>query len=106
MNSKRTYVVLLGAALAASLMSAAADAPKHSQRPRATLLVSGLASGSGSTIGPDGALYVTEGAAGRVSRINPHNGHVSTFATGLPKRVVDIAERWTSRSSDGRRMSS
>jgi sugar lactone lactonase YvrE len=90
MKSKRTFLVLLSAALTTSLIPVAADAPGHSHRPKATLLVSGLASGSGSTIGPDGALYVTEGVAGRVSRVNPRNGDVSTFATGLPKRVVNV----------------
>jgi len=39
-----------------------------------------MASGSGSTIGPDGALYVTEGAAGRVVRVDPHSGHFTTYA--------------------------
>jgi hypothetical protein len=88
MNSKRKFLLLLSATLATSLVSVAADAPRHSNRPKARLLVSGLASGSGSTIGPDGALYVTESATGRILRVNPRNGHVSTFATGLPPRVV------------------
>ena len=35
-------------------------APIQSRGPSATLLVTGMQSGSGSTIGPDGALYVTE----------------------------------------------
>ncbi len=60
-------------------------APIQSRGPSATLLVTGMQSGSGSTIGPDGALYVTEGAAGRVLRVNPETGRVSTFASGLPK---------------------
>src|SRR4051812_42404034 len=34
-----------------------------------TLLVSGLEGSLGSTIGPDGALYIPEGTAGRISRI-------------------------------------
>jgi hypothetical protein len=38
----------------------------------------------GSTIGPDGALYVTEGLAGRVSRVDPQTGLITTFAIGLP----------------------
>jgi sugar lactone lactonase YvrE len=58
--------------------------------PTTTRLVTGLASGSGSTVGPDGALYVTEGAAGRLSRVDPQTGAVSTFATGLPLSIIGI----------------
>lgn len=55
-----------------------------------TRLVSGLEGGSGSTVGPDGALYVTEGSAGRVSRVDPDTGDVTTFASGLPPSIVGI----------------
>jgi hypothetical protein len=55
-----------------------------------TLLVSGLQGSSGSTIGPDGALYVTEGAAGRISRVDPDTGTVTTFASGLPPSAIGI----------------
>jgi len=55
-----------------------------------TRLVTGLAGGSGSTVGPDGALYVTEGAAGRVSRVDPQTGGVTTYASGLPPSIVGI----------------
>lgn len=41
------------------------------------LLVSELQGGAGSTIGPDGDLYVTEAAAGKVSRIDPKTGNVT-----------------------------
>lgn len=58
--------------------------------PTATRLVAGLASGSGSTVGPDGALYVTEGAVGRVSRVDPQTGGVTTYASGLPPSIVGI----------------
>ena len=56
----------------------------------ATLLVTGMASGSGSTVGPGRALYVTEGAAGRVLHVDPKTGEVTTFASGLPKSIVGI----------------
>ena len=49
-----------------------------------------MASGSGSTIGPGGALYVTEGATGKVLRVDPKTGEVSTFASGLPKSIIGI----------------
>jgi sugar lactone lactonase YvrE len=52
------------------------------------LFVTGLASGSGSTIGPGGALYVTEATTGTILRIDPRTREVTTFATGLPERVV------------------
>jgi hypothetical protein len=53
--------------------------------PNATLLVTGLQGASGSAIGPGGALYVTEGAAGRISRVDPQTGEITTFASGLPQ---------------------
>lgn len=53
-------------------------------------LVTGLQGASGSTIGPGGALFVTEGAAGRVSRVDPGSGDVTMFASGLPPSIVGI----------------
>lgn len=58
--------------------------------PTAALLVSGLEGATGSTIGPAGALYVTEGAAGRISRVDPITGLVTTFASGLPTSIIGI----------------
>jgi hypothetical protein len=61
----------------------------------AELLVSGLEGAFGSTLGPGGALYVAESAAGRIARIDPRTGAVTTFASGLPVNlgtgVQDIA---------------
>lgn len=53
-------------------------------------LVAGLQGAQGSTIGPDGALYVTEGAAGRVTRVDPVSGATHTFASGLPPSLIGI----------------
>ena len=53
-------------------------------------LVSGLAGASGSTVGPDGALYVTEGATGTITRVHPVSGKATTFASGLPPSLVGI----------------
>jgi hypothetical protein len=53
-------------------------------------IASGLAGASGSAIGPDGALYVTEGAAGRISRVDRKTGAVTTFAEGLPESIIGI----------------
>ena len=79
-----TGIIVLGLVFAGLITPFAASAAPPCKGPTVTLLASGLASGSGSTVGPDGALYVTEGAAGRVSRADPQTGAVTTFASGLP----------------------
>ena len=56
---------------------------------RDRLLVSGLDGAMGSTVGPDGALYVVESAAGRIARVDPRTGRRTAFASGLPRRVLD-----------------
>src|SRR5438876_3623581 len=62
----------------------------HRQAPTATLLVSGLQGSQGSTVGPDGALYVTENLEGRIWRVDPETGQVTTFASGLPAGLFGI----------------
>ena len=52
--------------------------------------VTGLQGSSGSTVGPDGALYVTEGLTGEVTRVDPWTGERSTFASGLPHSWIGI----------------
>jgi hypothetical protein len=68
----------------------AASAAQASGGPTATRLITGLQGAMGSTIGPDGALYVTEGAVGRISRVDPQTGEKTTFASGLPKSIIGI----------------
>lgn len=58
------------------------------------LLASGLQGSAGSTIGPDGALYVTEGAVGKISRIDPKTGAITTFTSGLPLSIIGIGGTW------------
>ena len=53
----------------------------------------------GSTIGPDGALYVTDGVAGAVLRIDGRSGGVSPYADGLPPKR---SRRCRHRRSDRR----
>src|SRR5512133_3366575 len=87
-------VLMLAAALVAIVTPSAASGRRPCQGPTATLLVTGLDTGlesaKGSTVGPDGALYVTEGAAGRISRVDPLTGRSTTFASGLPRRVIPV----------------
>ncbi len=54
------------------------------------VLLSGLEGAQGSTVGPDGALYVTEGLAGRILRVDPRNGRTRVFASGLPQQVPGV----------------
>ena len=53
-------------------------------------LVTGLEGAAGSTVGPGGDIFVTEGLVGRVSRVDPRSGVVSTFAEGLPPSVIGV----------------
>jgi hypothetical protein len=84
-------VLLLAAALMAIITPSAASASPPCEGPTVTRLVTGLVQGAkGSTIGPDGALYVTEGAAGRISRVDPLTGEKTTFASDLPPAILSI----------------
>jgi sugar lactone lactonase YvrE len=76
-------LVLASVTVVATIALPAAAATK-------TRLVTGLQGASGSTVGPDGALYVTEGLVGRVSRVDPRTGAVTTYASGLPPSIVGI----------------
>src|SRR5436190_22854806 len=87
---RRAELLLLAAALIAMITPSAASASPPPAGPKAALLVTGLEGATGSTIGPDGALYVTEGAAGRISRVDPQTGEITTFASGLPKSIIGI----------------
>jgi hypothetical protein len=66
------------------------SAPPPSGTPTSTLLVTGLQGTIGSTVGPDGALYVPESAVGRITRVDPQTGALTTFASGLPKTIPAV----------------
>src|ERR1700745_1284187 len=85
-----SIVLMLTAAVIAMITPSAASASSPCQGPTATRLVTGLEGAMGSTIGPDGALYVPEGAAGRISRVDPQTGEKTTFASGLPRAIIGI----------------
>jgi len=84
------WLVLLLLGLLALVAPSTASAATPSRHATAYRLVAGQQGGAGSTIGPDRALYVTETAAGRVTRVDPKTGATTTFASGLPRSVIGI----------------
>lgn len=48
------------------------------------VLARNLAGAGGSTTGPDGAIYVAEGVAGQITRIDPRSGRKRVVVSGLP----------------------
>lgn len=81
----------------AALLAPHTSAVHEGESAPAAPFVTNLQRARGSAVGPDGALYVTESAAGRISRIDPKHGTVTTFASGFPLSplaaggVVDVA---------------
>jgi hypothetical protein len=82
MGSAPRKLLLLSVALIAMFLP--------SGDPTTHRLVAGLQGGSGSTIGPDRALYVTESAAGRITRVDPRTGATTTYASGLPELIPAV----------------
>ena len=85
--TKPRKLLVLVAAVIAMITSSTASAAE----PTATQLpVRPLEGGSGSTVGPGGALFVTESAVGRISRVDPRTGEITTFASGLPQSIIGV----------------
>jgi hypothetical protein len=89
-STPRPRVISALATVALAIVTVSATIALPAIAATKTRLITGLAGGSGSTVGPDGALYVTEGLAGRVSRVDPRTGDVTTFASGLPPSIVGL----------------
>ena len=89
--------IITVAVIPAVLLPAAANAkpPGSTPAPVAEQLATGLVGPIGSTIGPDGALYVADKAGGQVVRVDTSTGATSPYATGLPVTgpggVFDVA---------------
>ncbi len=76
--------------LSLSAAAAAAGGKHHEPMPHARVMASGLAGPTGATVGPDGALYVAEGAIGRIARVDPVRGHDETVAEQLPAALPGV----------------
>lgn len=53
-------------------------------------LVTGLGGGWGSTIGPGGDLFIPDGKAGAILRVDPKTGDYRTFTSGLPQLIPEV----------------
>ncbi|MFC4424904.1 ScyD/ScyE family protein [Deinococcus navajonensis] len=85
--------VLLACGASPSVVNSPAAVATQSRpqvAPSSQLLVTGLQGAQGSAVGPGGALYVTEPAAGRIVRIDPQTGEVTPFVSGLPTPLFDV----------------
>lgn len=84
--ARSLFVLTLAPLVVLTLAGVAGATPAARQRTQ--VLTAGLQGSVGSVIGPDGALYVTEAIAGKVSRVDRRTGRTSTYASGLPLRVL------------------
>jgi hypothetical protein len=88
----------IGLFIAVAVLGAAVIAPTVSAHDRSGPVVTPLAEfGSddfvtGSTVGPGRALYVTDGVAGAVLRIDRRSGRVTPYAGGLPPKAFPGAD--------------
>ena len=86
--ARRIVLFIAAVGLVAAVVAPTASA--HDRRGPVVTRLASFGDGSfvtGSTIGPDGALYVTDGSAGSVLRIDRRSGRVTTYATGLPTKA-------------------
>jgi hypothetical protein len=84
MSTRHKLLVALVALAAMMVPLAASAAPPGGT----TWTEPHLGAASGSAIGPGGALYVPQPAAGEIWRIDPRTGETSLFASGLPQRLT------------------
>ena len=85
MNVKK-HLTPVAALLAAVWIGTAAASPGGT--PGAPhQLYAGLGGGSGSTVGPDRALYLNDSVNGKIVRVDASTGAASTYADCLPKQL-------------------
>lgn len=88
--SIRTRCMLVVALAATMVPLAASAAPPAAQPGDPELLTSVGSGGLGSTVGPGGALFVTNPVAGEIWRIDPTSGQKTLYASGLPAQLIPL----------------
>ena len=86
MRLKRNLLLAVVAALIGLIVPVVASAAAPAQ------LLGSLpgGAGSGSTVGPHGALYVAQPASGEIWRIDRKSGNETLYASGLPQRFSQL----------------
>ncbi len=85
-------LLVIAAALVGLIVPLAASAAAPAGQPGDPELLATLpgGAGSGSTIGPGGALYVPQPEAGEIWRIDPDSGEQTLYTSGLPRRFAGL----------------
>lgn len=89
---KRFVLLAVGLGLLVAILLLSSQSAFAGGKPKKEITITPIASGLsvfllGSTVGPDGALYIPDGNEGTIWRVEPDTGAVSLFASGLPKAV-------------------
>ena len=87
MHGRRRTAILLSAGVVVALAQPGV-AVADGGGPQVTVLASGLAGGSGSTLGPGGDIYVAEPLGHQVSRIDLGTGDRTVVADCLPAQAI------------------
>jgi hypothetical protein len=95
----RNLLAALALVIPAFAVRAGDHQPPESQPTEVRLLSSGLMGTIGSTIGPDGALYVAEGALGRITREGSRS-RGGTIALALHEASTDVPNTRTLQLSN------
>ena len=91
LSTRRKFmpVIVALAALVVPLAASGAPPAAHPGNPELFSTLPGAA-GSGSAVGPGGALYVAQPAAGEIWRVDPASGAKTLYASGLPRRFSQL----------------
>ena len=90
--SIRRRLLVAAVAVMAVIVPLAANAKPPAAAAGNPELLATLAggAGSGSAIGPSGALYVPQPATGEIWRVDPKSGTKTLYASGLPRRFEQL----------------